>query len=65
MQLHKRVEKLEAKVSPMGCKIVHLVGVMQGQSHDEACAAYGSPIADDEDVIFLVGVEPTRRESKQ
>jgi hypothetical protein len=62
MQLHRRVEKLEAKVSPVGCKIVHLVGVLSGQSHDDACAAYGRPINDEDDVIFLVGVEPTVRE---
>ena len=65
MQLHKRVEKLEAKVTPVGCTIVHLVGVMSGQSHDEACAAYGRPISDEDEIIFLVGVEAPVQEVEQ
>ena len=65
MQLHKRVEKLEANASPTACKIVHLVGVMPGQSHEQACAAYGRPISDEDDVIFLVGVEAPVREVEQ
>jgi hypothetical protein len=65
MQLHKRVERLEAKVAPVGFKMVHLVGVLSGQSHDEAGAAYGVPIGEDDEVIFLVGVEPAVKEVEQ
>lgn len=58
MQLHRRLEKLEAKVAPIGPRTVHLVRLLAGQNHDEACACYGRPISDEDDVIFLVGVEP-------
>ena len=64
-QLHRRVENLEAKVAPAGFQTVHLVGVMPGETEEEACARYGSPISASDGVIFLVGPEPAQQEQVQ
>ena len=58
MQLRKRVEKLEAKTAPGEFRMVHLIGVLPGETEQEACASYGKKIGEDDDIIFLVGKEP-------
>jgi hypothetical protein len=60
MQLHRRLEKLEAKVAPTGTKIIHLVSLSAGETEDEACARYGKEIGQEDDIIFLVGMEPVQ-----
>jgi hypothetical protein len=65
MQLHKRVQKLEAKAGPAELLAVHLVGVMPGQTEEQACASYGLPIGHDDMVIFLIGQQPTQQEQVQ
>jgi hypothetical protein len=57
MQLHKRLGKLEAK-APTELRTVHLVGVMPGETEEEARSRYGRPTSEDDMLILLVGKEP-------
>ncbi len=57
-QLHKRIERLETKLSPKSGTEVHLIAMELGETEADALARYGRPIAESNhgivNVIFLV-----------
>jgi hypothetical protein len=58
---HKRLEALEAKVSPPAPIRIHLIGWSDGLTKAEAIAAYereSGPVEDRHDIIFLCGRKP-------
>jgi len=58
MQLHRRVEKLEAKVAPATVQKWHLIGMADGETEEEARVRYGQPIGEDDGLVLLVPVAP-------
>lgn len=60
MNQDKRVAHLESKVMPAEFRRSHLIGQDDGQSSEEARAAYDQPIGPDDLVIMLCGVSPCR-----
>ena len=57
LHLHKRIERLETKLSPAEPMNVHLIGMEIGDTQEAAQARYGQPIGSDDQIIFLVPME--------
>jgi len=57
MQLHRRLEKLEAATAPAPVMKWHGIVMLEGETEEQARVRYGD-IGDDDGVILLVPVAP-------
>ncbi len=53
-QMQKRVENLETRIMPAELRDVHIIGMVLGEGQAAAIARYGHPIAEGDEIIWLV-----------